>query len=88
MGADDGETISVSAVQLFGVGAGFKIDSNMFTWGTTVTLADFPALISKECTVCHTILSETKTAADFQHPVDIGDLKSVNCADCHTGSGM
>jgi nitrate/TMAO reductase-like tetraheme cytochrome c subunit len=44
--------------------------------------------ISKECTVCHTILSETKTAADFQHPVDIGDLKSVNCADCHTGSGM
>jgi nitrate/TMAO reductase-like tetraheme cytochrome c subunit len=44
--------------------------------------------ISKECTVCHTILSETKTAAEFQHPVDIGDLKSVNCADCHTGSGM
>jgi flagellin len=39
VGADDGETISVSAVQLFGSGAGFKIDSNMFTWGTTVTLA-------------------------------------------------
>ena len=44
--------------------------------------------ISKDCNVCHTILSETKTAAEFQHPVDIGDLKSVNCADCHTGSGM
>jgi uncharacterized Fe-S center protein len=44
--------------------------------------------ISKECNVCHTILSESKTAAEFQHPVDIGDLKSVNCADCHTGSGM
>jgi hypothetical protein len=21
----------------------------------------------------------------FQHPVDIGDLTQVNCADCHTG---
>jgi nitrate/TMAO reductase-like tetraheme cytochrome c subunit len=44
--------------------------------------------ISKECTVCHTILSETKTVAEFQHPVDIGDLRGVNCADCHTGGGM
>ena len=44
--------------------------------------------ISKDCTVCHTILTEAKTAAAFQHPVDIGDLKSVNCADCHTGGGM
>jgi nitrate/TMAO reductase-like tetraheme cytochrome c subunit len=44
--------------------------------------------ISKDCGVCHTILTEAKTAAGFQHPVDIGDLKSVNCADCHTGSGM
>ena len=44
--------------------------------------------ISKDCTVCHTLLTEAKTAAEFQHPVDIGDLKSVNCADCHTGSGM
>ena len=43
--------------------------------------------ISKDCTVCHSVLSETKVAA-FTHPVDIGDLKGVNCADCHTGSGM
>jgi len=28
---------------------------------------------------------ETAPAAAFQHPVDIGDLTQVNCADCHTG---
>lgn len=44
--------------------------------------------ISKECTLCHAILSETKTAAQFQHPIDLGDLRIVNCADCHTGGGM
>jgi nitrate/TMAO reductase-like tetraheme cytochrome c subunit len=44
--------------------------------------------ISKDCTVCHSILSDTKTAAEFKHPVDIGDLRSVTCAECHTGSGM
>jgi hypothetical protein len=25
------------------------------------------------------------TPSNFQHPVDIGDLTQVNCADCHTG---
>lgn len=44
--------------------------------------------ISKDCTICHEMLSETKTAAEFQHPIDLGDIRSVNCADCHTGSGM
>jgi len=50
-------------------------------------------VISKDCNQCHTVLSETDgtataTAAStpaFQHPVDIGDLTQVNCADCHTG---
>lgn len=44
--------------------------------------------ISKECNVCHTVLSESSTTAEFQHPVDLGDLRNFNCADCHTGSVM
>jgi len=50
-------------------------------------------VVSKDCNQCHTMLSETEGAtavaaaplANFQHPVDIGDLTQVNCADCHTG---
>ena len=49
-------------------------------------------VISKDCNQCHTVMSETGgttlTAAalpTFQHPVDMGDLTQVNCADCHTG---
>jgi nitrate/TMAO reductase-like tetraheme cytochrome c subunit len=51
-------------------------------------------VISRDCNQCHTLLSQSEgattaiaTAAPqaFQHPVDIGDLTQVNCADCHTG---
>jgi nitrate/TMAO reductase-like tetraheme cytochrome c subunit len=50
-------------------------------------------VVSKDCNQCHTLMSETEgtsvaaapTAPTFQHPVDIGDLTQVNCADCHTG---
>ncbi len=49
-------------------------------------------VISKDCTQCHTLLAESEGAPasapagpTFQHPVDIGDLTQVNCADCHTG---
>lgn len=49
-------------------------------------------VISRECNQCHTVLSEggaasiaATTVPAFQHPVDIGDLTQVNCADCHTG---
>lgn len=48
--------------------------------------------ISKDCNQCHSVMSETEGTATatapapaFQHPVDIGDLTQVNCADCHTG---
>jgi len=46
--------------------------------------------ISKECTICHTILPQSSAAstAAFEHPIDLGDLRAVNCADCHTGGGM
>jgi nitrate/TMAO reductase-like tetraheme cytochrome c subunit len=50
-------------------------------------------VISKDCNQCHTLMSETNGSTSpavpnpgtFQHPVDIGDLAQVNCADCHTG---
>jgi len=50
--------------------------------------------VTKDCNVCHTLLGQEEgpgaplgavTGQVFQHPVDIGDLKSVNCADCHNG---
>lgn len=50
-------------------------------------------VISKDCNQCHSVMSETEGVASaaippapaFQHPVEIGDLTQVNCADCHTG---
>jgi hypothetical protein len=50
-------------------------------------------VITKDCNVCHTVLSESEgtapaipsTKVGFKHPVDIGDLTAVNCSDCHSG---
>jgi len=50
-------------------------------------------VISKDCNICHTVLSqqqgEDKPLASegmpFQHPVDLRDLTAVSCSDCHTG---
>ena len=50
-------------------------------------------VISRDCNQCHTMLSQSEGATpvaaaaqtNFQHPVDIGDLTQVNCADSHTG---
>jgi nitrate/TMAO reductase-like tetraheme cytochrome c subunit len=50
-------------------------------------------VVSKDCNQCHTLMSETEGTGNlaatalpsFQHPVDLGDLTQVNCADCHTG---
>jgi hypothetical protein len=50
-------------------------------------------VVSKDCTQCHTLMSESEgttslastAAPNFQHPVDLGDMTQVNCADCHTG---
>jgi hypothetical protein len=51
-------------------------------------------VISKDCNSCHTVLSQEEgklpsnvvsTALWFKHPVELGDLTAVNCADCHTG---
>jgi len=51
-------------------------------------------VLSRDCNQCHTLMSQTEDTAElmaagslqtFQHPVDLGDLTQVNCADCHTG---
>jgi len=45
VGANDGETLSVSAVQLFGSGSSYKVDSGIFNFSGTVTLASIDAAI-------------------------------------------
>ena len=46
VGADDGETVSVSALKLFGSGNSFSVDSAVFTFtGSTITLASIDAAI-------------------------------------------
>jgi hypothetical protein len=51
-------------------------------------------VISKDCNSCHTVLGQeegilpsavTDAAPFFKHPIDLGDLTSVNCSDCHNG---
>ncbi len=52
--------------------------------------------IAKDCEICHSVLGQKDSGVlmvetpkmDFQHPVDLGDLRGVNCSDCHTGSSM
>jgi nitrate/TMAO reductase-like tetraheme cytochrome c subunit len=44
--------------------------------------------LSKDCNLCHTVLTASGTAAEFEHPIDLGDMRAVNCSDCHTGGGM
>jgi nitrate/TMAO reductase-like tetraheme cytochrome c subunit len=50
-------------------------------------------VIPKDCNTCHTVLGQQENAVniasvpglEFKHPVDLGDMTAVNCADCHTG---
>lgn len=53
--------------------------------------------VSRDCQICHTILEQEKGPAapahavqgvGFEHPIDLGDLRAVNCTDCHTGAGQ
>ena len=46
VGADDGETVAVHALKLFGSGSGFSVDSGIFTFsGSTITLASIDSAI-------------------------------------------
>ncbi len=52
-------------------------------------------VISKNCNSCHTLAAQEEGKEElaaipnqsFKHPVDIGDLQSVTCSDCHNGGG-
>jgi flagellin len=51
VGANDGETIATSAIKLFGSGAGFAIDSSIFTFsGSTINLSAIDAAIENVST--------------------------------------
>ena len=50
--------------------------------------------IRKDCNLCHTMLDQSQAGApvaithgQFNHPVELGDLAKLNCADCHRGGG-
>jgi hypothetical protein len=53
-------------------------------------------VIRRDCKICHTILDQKEGSAPimarngttFQHPIDLGDMTSVTCTDCHTGRGV
>jgi flagellin len=46
VGAEDGQTISVSAVKLFGSGSSFKVDSGIFSFSGSVNLASIDSAIA------------------------------------------
>ena len=45
VGAEDGETLTISGVQLFGSGSSYKVDSAIFTFSGTATLASMDEAI-------------------------------------------
>lgn len=60
-------------------------------------VSDDGRVIKKDCTICHVIVGQTENGkvlsnniagVQFQHPIDLGDLTQVNCADCHNGGAM
>jgi hypothetical protein len=56
-------------------------------------VSDDGKVLSRDCNVCHTILSQqfekkglrmSLSGVEYQHPVDIGNAwKEMNCSDCH-----
>jgi nitrate/TMAO reductase-like tetraheme cytochrome c subunit len=50
-------------------------------------------VIGKDCNSCHSLAAQREGKEQlsaipdqaFKHPVDLGDLTAVNCADCHSG---
>ncbi len=50
-------------------------------------------VISKDCNSCHTLAAQEEGKEHlaaipnqpFKHPIDLGDMTAVNCADCHSG---
>jgi flagellin len=51
IGAEDNQTLSTSAIALFGAGSGFRIDSSIFTVSGTVSLSAIDAAIQNVSTM-------------------------------------
>ena len=51
VGAADGETLTVSAVPLYGSGSSFKVDSSLFSFSGTVNLSNIDTAIENVSTV-------------------------------------
>lgn len=52
------------------------------------------AVIRSDCNICHTVLDQSQAGSpvaiekgSFKHPVELGELAKLNCANCHRGSG-
>jgi hypothetical protein len=50
--------------------------------------------IRNDCNICHTTLDQSEGGAlvasqdgSFRHPVDLGNLSTLNCTACHKGNG-
>jgi hypothetical protein len=51
-------------------------------------------VIRSECSICHTALDQTEggtlvsaLAGVFKHPIELGNLSTLNCSACHKGNG-
>jgi flagellin len=51
IGAEDGQTLTVAAADLFGSGSGYAIDAAIFTWTSGVTLASIDEAIANVSSV-------------------------------------
>ena len=51
-------------------------------------------VIRNDCDICHTVIFDSAAAPErnakmgsYKHPVELGDLASLDCKTCHTGKG-
>jgi flagellin len=77
VGANDGETIATSAVKLFGSGAGFAVDSSIFSFsGSTINLSAIDAAVQNR--LQHTL----NNLANYQENLSASEssIKDVDMA--------
>jgi len=80
-------------ISLAGVALSIVALANIFLFSLIDQIATKPGpyigilayMVSPAFLVLGLLIITAAPQANFQHPVDIGDLTQVNCADCHTG---
>jgi hypothetical protein len=53
-------------------------------------------VITKDCQICHSVVGQAEAGVvmvevptnEFQHPIDLGDMREMTCTECHTGASM